>query len=350
MRIPTRAGGSQGEHHWKFVRIGGVDQVVIRNGADITHLDELDQKLWVALACPASNVEFDCRTLQLLDSDKDGRLRATEILAACQWVKVIFKEPSELLKGSDSVPLASINDANAAGAELLSASKRILRNLGKESASAITLTEVDDTTKIFFATKFNGDGVITVDAAPDEATRKVIEEIISAEGSVLDRSNKPGVNQEKLDLFMADAAHLVAWEDQSKADPEILPLGEKTAAAYQSLLAVRAKIEDFFTRCRLAAFDPRATQPLNGSEANFLAISTQRLSAASEEVARLPLARVEAGCALPLNAGVNPAWSAAIAEFQEKVVTPILGGDRQGLSEKNWHQLQERFAAYEKWL
>ena len=39
-------------HRWKFIRAGGVDQVVIRSGADIVNLEHLDQKLWVALACP----------------------------------------------------------------------------------------------------------------------------------------------------------------------------------------------------------------------------------------------------------------------------------------------------------
>ncbi|MEO5699514.1 MAG: hypothetical protein ABIS17_16335 [Casimicrobiaceae bacterium] len=38
-------------HRWKFTRSGGVDQVVIRSGADIVNLEHLDQKLWVALAC-----------------------------------------------------------------------------------------------------------------------------------------------------------------------------------------------------------------------------------------------------------------------------------------------------------
>src|SRR5687768_3124528 len=90
-------------HQWKFVRIGGVDQVVLRNSGDIIHLEELDQKLWVALACPSKNVEFDTRTLELLDADKDGRIRATEIIQAIRWIKLVFKDPGDLLKGGDSV-------------------------------------------------------------------------------------------------------------------------------------------------------------------------------------------------------------------------------------------------------
>jgi len=49
-------------HRWKFIRTGGVDQVVIRSGADIVNLQHLDQKLWVALACPTRGLELDPRT------------------------------------------------------------------------------------------------------------------------------------------------------------------------------------------------------------------------------------------------------------------------------------------------
>ena len=69
---------TNGNHSWKFVRIGGVDQVVFRNGADIANIGTLDQKLWMALAMPTRGVEFDARTADLLDADKDGRIRPPE--------------------------------------------------------------------------------------------------------------------------------------------------------------------------------------------------------------------------------------------------------------------------------
>ena len=35
---------------WKFFRAGGFNQVVLNSGTDLLNLDQLDQKLWVALA------------------------------------------------------------------------------------------------------------------------------------------------------------------------------------------------------------------------------------------------------------------------------------------------------------
>src|SRR5262252_2589626 len=78
-------------HTWKFFRAGGFNQVVIGSGTDLLHLNELDQKLWVALACPTTGVEFDKTTLALIDTDKDGRVRAPELIAAAQWAAGLMK-------------------------------------------------------------------------------------------------------------------------------------------------------------------------------------------------------------------------------------------------------------------
>ena len=59
-------------HSWKFFRAGGFDQVRFETGADLLHLGQLDLKLWAALSCPTRGVEFDTRTLDLIDADKDG--------------------------------------------------------------------------------------------------------------------------------------------------------------------------------------------------------------------------------------------------------------------------------------
>src|SRR5947199_3463995 len=106
-------------HRWKFFRAGGFDQVYLRSGADLKVLDELDQKLWVALACPTTGLEFDARTLALIDTDKDGRVRAPEIIAATKWAASCLKNPGDLMKPSDSLPLSAINDATPQDKQLL---------------------------------------------------------------------------------------------------------------------------------------------------------------------------------------------------------------------------------------
>ena len=85
---------------WKFFRAGGFDQVKLESGSDLANLDQLDQKLWVALACPTRGLEFDSRTLDLVDTDKDGRVRVPEVIAAAKWATGLLKNPDDLLRGS----------------------------------------------------------------------------------------------------------------------------------------------------------------------------------------------------------------------------------------------------------
>jgi len=67
-------------HKWRFARVGGFDQVRLETGADLLALDQLDQKLWASLSCPTHGLELDPRTLELIDSDADGRIRVPRSL------------------------------------------------------------------------------------------------------------------------------------------------------------------------------------------------------------------------------------------------------------------------------
>ena len=55
---------SKNAYDWKFSTVGGVTRVNIETGADVAHLNELDQKLWTVLSCPVSGLEFDEKTLE----------------------------------------------------------------------------------------------------------------------------------------------------------------------------------------------------------------------------------------------------------------------------------------------
>ena len=102
-------------HHWRFNRLGGFDQVMIESGDDIRNLPGLEQKLWAALSCPAGGVAFDPHTLALLDADGDGRIRVGEVLAAVTWTCKLLKDPGDLFKHADGLPLSAIDDSTEDG-------------------------------------------------------------------------------------------------------------------------------------------------------------------------------------------------------------------------------------------
>ena len=335
-------------HTWRFFRAGGFDQVRLDTGADLMALDQLDQKLWVALACPTTGLEFDKATLSLIDTDKDGRIRAPEIIAAAKWAGSCLKNPDDLLKSAAALPLNAINDATPEGKQLLASAKQILATLKKADATAVTVEEASQVTEKFEETVLNGDGIIIPETAKDDATKQVINDIIVCLGSVADRSGKPGIGQAKVDQFFADAQAFSDWHKQAEADRAVLPLGDATAAAAAAVKTVKTKVDDYFTRGRLAAFDARASNALNRDEKEYLTLSAKDLTMTNTEIAGFPLARVEAGRPLPLTQGVNPAWADAAAKLYSDAVKPLLG-DKTALTEADWAQLLAKLAPYDGW-
>ena len=335
-------------HNWKFFRAGGFDQVKIETGADLMALDRLDQKLWVALACPTTGLEFDSKTLAFIDTDKDGRVRAPELIAAVLWAGNCLKNPDDLLKSSPSLPLDAINDATPKGKQLLASARHILTSLGKAEPT-ITLEDTSDTAKIFAQTRFNGDGIIPAESAQDDAAKAVIADIIACFGSATDRCGKPGVNQAKIDQFFTESQAYSDWWKKAEADKAVLFLANSTMTAATAYQAVKAKVDDYFTRCRMAAFDARAINALNRDEKDYLPVCAKQLTMNSVDIAQFPLAQIGAGKPLSLIDGINPAWAGSMSQFVTMVVQRILK-DQTALKESDWATITAAFSSYEAWL
>ncbi|MBI5108509.1 MAG: hypothetical protein HZA62_07150 [Rhodocyclales bacterium] len=273
-------------HAFKFFRAGGFDQARIDTAADLLNLKELDQKLWVALSCPTTGIEFDARTLALIDTDNDGHIRAPELLGAIDWAAARLADSSVFENRLAGVPLAAIKDE-----AVLAAANGLLPE---------------------------GGALVSVEAAS------------AAEAEYAARA-------------------LAAWEAAGAA---ARPLGDATEGACTALAAVREKLDDFFVRCRLAAFDARAEDAMNASDDSFKALGGAALSNGHADIAALPLARVGAGATVPLGAGIdsgiNPAWAERIGAFRETVVVPLIGA-RPGLSESDWLAIQDQLAVFNAW-
>ena len=336
-------------HPWRFYRVGGLDQVQLDRADDLRNLSQLDQKLWVALACPVKGLELDAATLALLDTDGDGRVRAPEVIAAVRFCDERLRDLGDLLARKPTLALSDIRDDTAEGRALQAACRRVLTARGKPGASEIALEDVADLTPVFASTLFNGDGVVVPECAPEGETRQVIVDAMACEGEVADRSGKPGLDRARLESFWAALAEFDPWWKEGRG-PAVQVLGGATPAAADAVRAVRAKVDDYFTRTGLAALDDRMPPLLARPEAEVAAMAGKDLSAASAEVSSLPVARIAAGRPLPLGDGVNPAWAAAVAALQEDAVGPILGTGRTSLTAAEWGTIKDRLAPYEAWL
>jgi hypothetical protein len=329
-------GKAQVTHRWQFFRAGAVDQVSLRDGFDILALPELDPKLWVALAMPTHDVDVDHKTLELLDVNKDGRIRIQDILDAVAEIKRCFKNPTEVLQSASSVVLAQIGDA-----KVLAAAKRMLADLGKKDAIEISVDDCDAVTKAFETTVLNGDSIIIPASADEGPARTAIENAIATVGSVTDRSGKPGIDRALCDAFFDQLAAHTAWLESGK-DVRAL---EPAADAYS---AIKDKLEDYFTRCRLAAYDARAQTALAAADAELAAMATKQLTTGDAAIEALPLARLDPAARLPLRTAINPAWADRLTAFADHTVTPLLGA-RDALTPADVAAIADKLAPVLAW-
>ena len=339
----------QKNHIWNFSTVGGVKRVSLESGADLVHLAELDQKLWTALSCPVFELEIDAKTLQLIDADGDGQIRVPEILAAVKWITSIIKNPDDLLKEEPVLQLSSIHEETPLGKSLLESAYVILKNLGKEGATSLTVEETSSIEKIFAGTPFNGDGIISEDSVNTEELKILINQVIDCVGALPDRGGKNGVNTALIETFFTDCEQYSAWMAKRENDlKNIAPFGDSTAEAYETYCSLKSKIDDYFIRCRLAAFDPASTAVLNGLVARIETISLKDLSTCLDEIATYPLSKIEAGKPLSIDTGINPAWEKTIKDFKTKIVDKLFLGSKT-IDENTWNNITKTFEPFVKW-
>ena len=328
-------------YNWTYSAVGGAVRVKITSGADIAHLGELDRKQWTVLSCPARNLEFDQKTLELIDTDHDGNIRVDEVIATAAWLTGVLRDPDLLLTRGTEIPFSAFNDEHPEGAKLLASARQILDNL-KLSKDSIALEDTADLTKVFADTKFNGDGIITPATPDDEALSALVGTIAEAIGKAMDRSGADGVTADHIEAFYAALADFAAWQDAGTA--EVFPFGDRTADALAAVEALRDKAADYFMRCKLIGFDP-ATAPAVDVSVDKIGAIEGNLALAADKIGEEPLAKPSADGILRLDA-VNPAWKGAVGAMRALV----LEEGKDSLTEAEWNAIADRFAPYVAWM
>ena len=337
-----------GNYEWKFSTIGGKNRVNIKSGEDIKHLGELDQKLWTVLSSPVVGLEFDARTLQMLDCNNDGRIHVHEVVKAAEWITSVLNDPDMLLKKEDTLPLSALNTDNPEGKKLLASAKHILKNLGLKKDS-ISVADADDSVAIFAKTGLNGDGIITVQSTDDDELRKTIEAAVATIGGKTDRCGLQGVDAELVEAFYKALADYSAWQKKAVDDKAIFAFGNDTAAVYDIVKQIKAKVADYFMRCKLATFHAGSTTALDVSVARIETISDKNLSECVDEISSYPLARISESRMLPIDGRVNPVWQDTFDKLCKLALEKEAGGASE-ISEEQWNHFVAKLAPYEAWL
>ena len=316
------------KYEWQYCSLGGAIRVKIGSGEDIAHLGELDQKLWTVLSCPVEGLEFDKQTLEYLDTEKDGKIMVNEVVQAAQWLTSVIKDKDSILNGDSVLKLDNIDTSTAAGKGLYNSARQILKNLGIDK-DEISLADASDSKAIFADTKLNGDGIITALSTSDDAQKQIIADIIATVGAVEDRSGEKGVNAELIEKFYASCADWAAW----KSSAPVMPYGERTAAAFDAYNALKDKMNDYFTRCRLVAFDTEVAKAVNVAVTDI------------NDIDSCPIAAPKAARTLDL-AAINPAWQ---KRFDALASLTGFSGKTE-MTEADWRSVETTFNDYAAWL
>ncbi|MBQ4376723.1 MAG: hypothetical protein II793_03410 [Bacteroidales bacterium] len=274
-------------YDWQYCSLGGVTRVKIASGEDIKHLGELDRKLWTVLSCPVNGLEFDSRTLQLMDSNHDGKLRIDEVVEAAQWITSILTDAETLLSGSDTISLSALSDTKL-GQKMRATCETILNTL-ERPLDTISLKDVAD-------------------------YKKFIDERYAKEVAT------------------------VATED-------IRPYGDNTEAVTAAVTALRDKVADYFMRCRLIRFDADCQEAVDVSVERIAAIAAGDVAKASTDIASYPLARPNAEGTLSLD-NINPVWETHIATIREKALQP----DTATITQAQWDEIVAKIDDYTAYI
>ena len=340
-----------------FRRMAGLDQALLSTDAEWQNLGKLDPKLWMALSCPIHGLEFDAQTLALLDVDNDKRIRAKEILDAVAWLCQRVSHPSQLRERRAELPLALLREDTPEGASLLAAARLVLDKTDAADRTQIDRHQTAIALNAAAGYAFNGDGIVpstSVEAqdASGEAVRHFILTGLKVVGGMRDDSGTPGLDAALAARFREVLNEVLQW--RQKTHEAELPLGRDTDEAWSLMQRLGPKIDDYFARCRMAAFAPQTLPALNEENEIGLQESAEAGLFSMEHLGRRPLARIAAGQPLDLQAGINPAWEKDMRAFRRlfEAVLPLTKDSQSSedaacsLDEDTWHAIQNRFTPY----
>jgi hypothetical protein len=201
----------------------------------------------------------------------------------------------------------------------------------------------------------NGDGIISPEGISDSDIAQFITSVMETVGSVSDASGKPGISQEQLNAFVHEAESYLAWKaegeiPEGKDAAEVMPWGTETPQAYQLMTNLEEKIEQYFAQCAMVGFDERAAVAMQLRQKELEEIDFTDKSMMEDRVRNAPLAAPNPEGILDLDAKINPLYAECLLDLKNKVLKRALGKPVKQLTQEQWGNVKNVFAAYRVWL
>ncbi|MFC1808195.1 hypothetical protein ACFL0T_07535 [Candidatus Omnitrophota bacterium] len=338
-----------------FKNYGKSYQLRIQDAQDLEKIQVLEEAHWAATSVPINSLNCDSAFTSYVDTDQNGRIRTNEIRDAQTWLFRFLANRSRLSEGSDVLNLNDIDTSHSDGQKLRAVAELILTNLNSPDAERISLAQVRDVQSIMASATNNGDGIIPPEATPDSDLAQFITSVIETVGSVLDASGKAGISQEQLKIFFLETEGYLGWKAKGEIPKganttEVMPWGAETPQAYELIVDLEEKIEQYFTQCAMIEFDERAAAQMQLRQKELEEIDFTNKSVMEARLKNAPLAAPNPKAALDLDGAINPLYAERLSCLKERVLKRALGGPLKHLTPKQWDKVKNVFALYRAWL
>ena len=340
---------------YRFKRYGRSYHLEIRTAVNLAAAVKLDEAHWAALSAPTDTIRYDRTFLELLDTDRKGRITSREVKDAITWLLDVLCEHTDISQGSEFLQLNSINYDLEQGRRIHKAVKKILSRLGASDSDNISLEQVRKIKKRIESRPVSVVGVVLPEAARDEQTREFICDVMASIGGVAHTSGSQGIGTNESQTFINQAKAYIQWYDQGQIPQgqkktDIMPLGGQTAKKYSCFAAVKHKMEQHFAYCRLAALGKALTAEFKMPAMSPGCSDSNDLSAIEKVLEKAPLANANPEEVFKFDEKINPYYIEVVDRFRREVAQVVLEKNSKKLSDKDWKKIKEFFSAHEQWL
>lgn len=324
-----------------FKQYAGSLQIEIKNFRDLQRAVEAPQTLWVATACPTDGMTCDPRFLKFLDGDNNMRVRAQELKAAVELVGKMLRNHAGVDEASDRLDLTDLSD----DAEALRATAEvILESLGQKGAGSITLEQIRKSEQSLKDAHAHGDGIVSPPSIKDAELAELAGKIVPCFPEVKNKAGQPGFDLAMLEAFRKKRAE--AKEHLGK-QAELFAWGESSLERARQLLALRARVDEYFLQCRLVATQPEAAERFR--------LNAERLEAlvgdpggVAKALAALPIAPPRSEGVLRWAELYRGAEREGLEVLRRDVIAAVIG-DSGELLEGEWHAVAGKAQAIADW-
>jgi hypothetical protein len=333
----------------------GLVQLRLETPEDLEHIRMLEPARWSSTSVPVDQLLCDPALLDYVDGDKNSRIRVHELVAAYDWLRLRLKNTQRIIDRTDTVHLDDLDTSLPEAAQLKRLARKRIKASGKESGPGTTISLAD--IRAFrdgYAKKFpNGDGVVTAAQIEDPDLSRLAAMVVEATGGDADLSGEAGVDEGKLDAFVALGRARLAWHAEGRLlagekTSAILPFGEDTAAAFALVDALAGKLDQFFAQCDLLGQGKAAEERLLVTAESLAPLDVRDPEAIRGFLRDASLARPNSEGVLVFDGWLNPLFADDARRFAADVLPRALGasGPMKRLERAGWEKVRALFEPY----